>query len=131
MKIPIFALLAGLAAFPALGGTYGFPYGIIESGWRSDVRKELPALVNAVDGVSPRNPRYSDPVAPGRHRIQVVFASDRLPSSKAFRWIDLEIEPCTRYRVVAKYQTQVSLGTWEPRVYAEPIGECEARFGGR
>lgn len=128
MHGPTLLLLAGMAAFPAFGGAYDSPYGIVESGERSDVRKELPVLVNAVDGISTRNPRYSDPIAPGKHQVQVVFASDRLSSAKAFRWLELDVQPCTRYRVVAAYETRVRLAPWEPRIYVEPIGECKAKF---
>ena len=117
-----------LAAMPAFGGLYDQPYGLVESGRRSDVRKELPVVISDVDGISTRNPRYSDPITPGRHRVQVIFSFDRTPSVKAFRWLDLDIQPCTRYRVVAAYWNRVHLSTWEPRVYVEPIGECASRF---
>lgn len=129
MKGSTLLFLAGLAALPAFGGSYESPYGLVESGLRSDVRKELPVAINAVDGVNTISTRYPQPVSPGKHQVQIIFASDRLPSSKAFRVLDMDIEPCTRYRVVAAYETRVYLGTWQPKVYPEPIGEWQAKFG--
>lgn len=108
---------------------YDEPYGLVEPGRRSDVRKELPVAINAVDGKSTRSTRYSDPISPGKHQIQLMFASDRLPSDKASRLVDLDIQPCVRYRVVAAYQSRTYPANWEPKVYVEPIVECEKKFG--
>lgn len=131
MNLKAVLLLSALASLPASAGLYDQPYGLVESGRRSDVRKELPVVIGSVDGVSTRNPRYSDPIAPGRHRVQVNFSTGSTPTPRGFRYLDLDIQPCTRYRVVAAYQNLVHLGSWEPRVMIEPIGECVARFHGR
>jgi len=40
------ALIAGCAA----GGPYDEPYALVEGGMRSAARKELPVIINAVDG---------------------------------------------------------------------------------
>lgn len=129
MKASTLLFLAGWAAAPAFGGLYDAPYGIVESGRRSDVLKELPVSINAVDGVNTLTTRYSHPIQPGKHQVQVIFASDRLTSAKAIRVIDLDVAPCTRYRIVATYQSRTNLSTWQPKVYAETIGECRAKFG--
>lgn len=131
MKWKAVLVIPTLIALPAFAGLYDQPYGLVESGRRSDVRKELPVVVSSVDGVSTRNPRYSDPIQPGRHRIQVNFSTSSTPSVRGFRYLDLDVKPCTRYRVVAAYQNLVHLASWEPRVYIEPIGECAARFQAR
>ena len=129
MKASTLLFLAGLAAAPAFGGLYDSPYGLVEPGRRSDVLKELPVSINAVDGVNTLSTRYPRPIEPGKRQIQVIFASDRLTSDKAIRVIELEVAACTRYRIVASYQSRVNFATWQPKVYAEPIGECEAKFG--
>ena len=131
MEWKVFLVVPALAALPASAGLYNQPYGLVESGRRSDVRKELPVVIGSVDGVSTRNPRYSDPIAPGRHRIQVNFSTSSMPTARAFRFLDLDIKPCTRYRVVAAYQNLVHPASWEPRIYVEPIGECATRFQAR
>ena len=123
-----FFTLCVLAALPSFAGQYDEPYGIVETGRRSDVLKELPVSINAVDGVNTLRTRYSQPISPGRHQVQVIFASDRLTTSKAYRYLDLDIQPCTRYRIVAAYQSRVNLSSWEPKIYVEPIGECHAKF---
>ena len=128
MKWRACLVLSALAAAPAAAGLYDEPYALVESGRRSDVRKELPVVINSVDGKSTRSPRYSDPIAPGMHRIQVNFSTSSIPTLRGFRYLDLDLKPCTRYRVVAGYQNLVHLASWEPRVYIEPIGECAGKF---
>lgn len=129
MKWRACLVLLALAALPASANLYDQPYGLVESGRRSDVRKELPVVISSVDGKSTRNPKYSDPVEPGTHRIQVNFSTSSTPTARGFRYLDLDVKPCTRYRVVAQYQNLVHLGSWEPKIYTELIGECAARFG--
>jgi len=42
--------------------------------------------------------------------------------------IELDLEACTRYQVVASYEIR-SGPNWKPKVYSEPIGECRKKFG--
>ena len=124
----VLCLIPALAVSPALADPYDEPYAIVESGYRSVARKELPVAISSIDGVSSRNVRYSDPIAPGRHRIQVYFSGARRGTiAKATRDLDIDLQPCTRYRIVANYEILVH-PIWEPKVYAEPIGECSAKF---
>jgi hypothetical protein len=39
----------------------------------------------------------------------------------------MDLEGCTRYRIVAQYQSKTN-PEWKPKVYSEPIGECVAKF---
>jgi hypothetical protein len=122
-------LVAALAlvTVPALAGPYDQPYGLIESGDRSATRKHEPVAISQIDGRSTRNPRRPDPVAPGKHTVEISFASARVVGDQS-KTLGIEVQPCKRYRVVAQYQTAVS-GKWEPVVAAvEDIGECRRKF---
>jgi hypothetical protein len=119
-----------LAAACSTTGTYDEPYALVEGGMRSVVRKEFPVLVNAVDGESTLSPRrYPTALKPGKHQIEVYFSSDSVvgSSEKHRRTIDLDAAPCTRYRIVARYQNLTHVD-WDPVIYPEPIGECAAKF---
>jgi len=41
--------------------------------------------------------------------------------------IELDLEACTRYRIVAVYESK-SGPKWTPKVYPEPIAECRKKF---
>lgn len=123
------ALLAA-AALPALAGPYDQPYALVESGYRSDVRKERPVLVNSIDGESTMRRRYSTPVSPGKHQVDVYFTTSTGPSAKHHRLLEIDAAPCVRYRIVAHYDNLTHI-EWAPVIYSEPIGECEKKFGPR
>ena len=110
-------------------GSYSEPYGVIESGSPSAVRKEGRALINRVDGRTPLNSRYGEVVKPGRRVVELNFSSGESAGTnvKHSRTLELDVAPCTRYRIVAHY-TSATHVDWEPVVYPEPIGECFARF---
>jgi hypothetical protein len=118
---------AAACACAALAGPYDQPYAIVESGDRSAPREEFPAAITRIDGKSTRNARRSDPVEPGKHRITVRFETDRVAQGPAevARELEIDLEGCTRYRVVAKRVQSVN---WEPKVYTEPISECVRKF---
>jgi hypothetical protein len=122
-----FAALSVLALPAAIAGEYDQPYAIVEAGERSQVREEFPPAITQIDGKSTRNPRRSDPIAPGKHRVTVRFETGRVTQSsdEVSREIEIEMAPCTLYRVAAR-RTGI---TWEPKVYPEPIGECTRKFG--
>ena len=118
------ALLFGVAA----AGPYDQPYGLIESGDRSQTRKQEPVAISRIDGESPRNPRRPDPVAPGKHVVQVAFSSARAVVADDLQTIEIDVQPCKRYRIVAAYETAIT-GKWKPVVQAvEDIGECKRKF---
>jgi hypothetical protein len=107
---------------------YDSPYALVESGSPSAVRKELPAAINAVDGRSTLSPRrYSTPLTPGKHQVDVYLSVSTGAYYKNFRTIELDAAPCTRYRIVAAYQNLTHV-EWTPVIYPEPIGECAAKF---
>ena len=127
MKTRLLAALGSLLATAALAGPYDQPYALVESGSKSDVRKEVPAAVTKIDGVSTKNPRKSDPIPPGPHKVTVAFESAKGQVGERERVLDMNLEPCTRYRVVAKVEN-ATRPEWEPKVYPEPIGECRKKF---
>lgn len=126
-KLLLAAVLANLTIPAAFAGMYDQPYAIVESGDASDVRKEARVGVSKVDGKSTRNPRKSDPIAPGKHVIQVNFESARGIFSPASLDMEMDLQACTRYRIVANYENKTG-GDWKPKVYSEPIGECVRKF---
>ena len=129
-KTIIFLGPLALSAACSTTGTYDEPYALVEGGMRSAVRKEFPVLVNAVDGETTLSPRrYPTPLKPGKHVIDVYFSTDSVVGSadKHHKTIDLDAAPCTRYRIVARYQSLTHV-EWAPVIYPEPIGECLAKF---
>ena len=117
----------------ATGGCAGIglsdePYGLLESGVRSAVRKELPVVIYAVDGDYRLYQRRFEPVKPGRHVLEVDFNTDVGPSWKRRKTVEIDVSPCTRYRIVARYGNLTHV-EWIPVVYPERIGECMSRFG--
>jgi hypothetical protein len=97
-------------------------------GQKSETRKEAPAAISQIDGQSPRNPRKSDPIPPGKHTIQVSFSSARAVIADNLKPLELDLAPCTRYYLVAKYRSPTG-PEWEPAIsYSEPIGECRKKF---
>ena len=133
-----------VAAILAAGGTagcatsteesayapYAEPYAFVEPGVASTTRKEAPAFIHTVDGQQPLSSRYSIPVPPGKHVLEVYFSSGSVAGSpeKHRKAVELQAAPCTRYRVVARYVSLVNPTDWEPVVYSELIGECAAKF---
>lgn len=123
-------IAAGAALFctVAWAGPFDQPYGLIESGWRLETRKEEPVAISRIDGRSPRDPRRSDPVAPGRHVVQISFDTARTLVPEPLQTIEIDVQPCKRYRIAAHYESAVS-GQWKPVVQqVEDIGECKRRF---
>ena len=117
-------LVPGFAA----AGPYDQPYGLIESGDRSQTRKHETVAISRIDGESTRNPRRPDPVAPGKHSVQISYSSARATVGDEMKTIEIDVQPCKRYRVVSQYHNTVS-GKWDPVVaFVEDIGECKRKF---
>ena len=122
------AVLAGLVPGLAAAGPYDQPYGAIESGDRSQTRKHETVAISRIDGKSTNNPRRPDPVAPGKHAVEISFTSARAVVGDDLKTIEIDVQPCKRYRVVAQYHTSAS-GKWDPVVQSvEDIGECKKKF---
>ena len=124
---PAAIFLACLASGASAAGMYDQPWAIVERGDTSDVRKESRLGLSKIDGRSPRDPRRSEPLEPGKHVISVHFESARGVFSPATQDVELDLAPCTRYRIVAQYEARTG-PDWKPKVYSEPIGECRAKF---
>ena len=121
-------IIALTLALPAIAGMYDQPYGIIERAPASQVRKEAPVAITRIDGESLRSTRRSDPLPPGKHAVDVSYASARKVIADNIKTIAIDVQPCVRYLVAAKYTSTVS-PEWEPVVaYTETIGECKRKF---
>jgi hypothetical protein len=122
------AAIAVLACTAALAGPYDRPYALVEAADRSPTREEFPPAITRIDGESTRNPRKSDPIEPGKHRVTVRFETARVPQSpeETTRELELDLAACTRYRIAAR---RVGVANWEPKVYSEAIPECRSKFG--
>jgi len=122
----VFACAAFLAT-GAVAGPYDQPYAIVEAGDRNAAREEFKPAISQVDGKSTRDVRKSDPITPGKHRITIRFETARTTqaSGEVARELEMDLEACTLYRIVAK-RTE---GThWEPKIYSEPLAECVRKF---
>ena len=126
MKRTLATIAAALAAGATFAGEYDKPYALVESGDSSEIRNESRVAITRIDGESTRNPRKSDPIAPGKHVITVSFSSARGVFSPDTMDVPVELEPCTRYRVVAAYERKTG-GDWKPKLYPEPVGECKKK----
>ncbi len=124
----LLVLVAVAAATAQAAGMYDKPYALVEPGFASDVRKEARVAVTRIDGASTRSTRDSDPIPPGKHTITLRFETEKGRFRPESRDIQLDLDPCTRYRVVAAYEVKTG-PDWKPKVYAEPIGECTKKFG--
>ena len=120
------ALLAALVMPTAFAGMYDQPYAIVESGAQSDVRKEAALAITQVDGKNVRRGR-SDPIAPGKHTITVHFETARGNFRPETMDLEIDLQACTRYRIVANYEVKIG-PDWKPKIYTEPIGECVKKF---
>jgi hypothetical protein len=117
-----------LAATVAIAGPYDQPYAIVERGDPSEVRKEAVVAITKIDGVSTRNTRKSDPISPGKHRVTLHFESARGSFRPEFQEIDMDLAPCTVYRIVAQYESKMG-PDWTPKVYTETLRDCQRKFG--
>jgi hypothetical protein len=130
MKPKLIVLAAGVLLVPqlVLAGPYDQPYGVIESGDASQTRNHATVAISRIDGQTTRNPRRPDPVAPGKHTVDISFSSARTVVGDQNKTIEIDVQPCKRYRVVAQYHTAAS-GKWDPVVaVTEDIGECKRKF---
>ena len=121
-------VMVSFIASAAVAGPYDQPYALVERGDGSEVRKEATVSISKIDGVTNRDARQSDPLPPGKHEITVRFQSARGSFRPDTKVVNLDLAPCTRYRIVASYQATKG-PDWEPKVYQEPIGECAKKFG--
>jgi len=123
----LFLAPAFLVATTAVAGLYDQPYALIERGDASETRKEARVAITKVDGRSTRDPRRSDPLAPGKHVITLHYETARGDFRPEFLDVEIDLEACTRYRIVASYESRMG-PDWKPKVYAEPIPECASKF---
>jgi hypothetical protein len=122
--------IAAIAAVLVVGGCasagYDKPYALIESGDVQDVNRQSPVIIERIDGNSPMRGR-PQPVEPGK-RVVEISSVGRSSAKSLIQTVVVEAEPCMRYRLAAKYDTRLDL-EWTPVLqWAEPIGECRAKF---
>src|SRR6187549_1700513 len=112
MKRALATIAAALAAGAALAGDYDQPYALVETGDFSETRNESAVGITRIDGKSTRSPRKSDPIPPGKHMVTVSFSSARGVFNPDSIELPMDLEPCTRYRVVANYERKQG-GDWK------------------
>lgn len=127
MKPALFLAGSWLAASAALAGPFDQPWATVQSGAASEVRKEDPVAIIKIDGVDSLHTDRSQPLAPGKHTIRVHYETAFGVVGDKARELELDLKPCTRYRIVAQYRTRTR-PDWTPKVYRERIGECRAKF---
>ena len=93
-SLTVLALLAGLLPGVAVAGPYDQPYGLIESGDRSQTRSQEPVAISRIDGKSPQNPRRPDPLAPGKHTVEISFSSARAVVGDNLKTTEIDVQPC-------------------------------------
>ena len=122
----ILAAAAALAACCALAAP-SRPWSAVEPADRSETRQEFPPAITQIDGQSTKNPRETQTLEPGPHKVTIRFETGRVQqsSSEVTREVEIAGEPCTRYRIAARRTGGTS---WEPKVYPEKIGECARQF---
>lgn len=121
------ACLCGSAAGQGTG-QFSQPWGAIESGERSVTRNEESVGITRIDGQQTRNARRPDPVEPGKRTVEVRFDTARSVVGQTTQTIEIHVQPCKRYRVVAHFASSAR-SNWEPAISAiEDIGECRRRF---
>ena len=123
-------ILTAAAIAVVLGGCasagYDKPYALIESGEVQDVNRQTPVIIERIDGSSPMRGR-GQPVEPGK-RVVELSSVGRSNAKSLIQTVVVEAEPCIRYRLAAQYDTRLDL-EWKPVLqWAEPIGECRAKF---
>jgi len=118
-----------LAASTALAqGMYSKPYAIVEQGQKSPTRNEDRVAITKIDGKSTRDPRRTDPIAPGKHVLTLHYESARAEFKPEYQDVEIDFEPCTLYTVVAAYEFRTG-GAWKPKFAQAPIPECQRKFG--
>jgi hypothetical protein len=130
MKKALLPAILLAAALPASAGPYDQAWSTVESGDNSEVRKESRVAISKIDDQSPKNPRRGDPLPPGKHKVRISWDTGRGVVTDNFRELDMDLEPCVRYRIVAAYTNKTS-PEWKPTVYTEPIPECKKKFGAK
>jgi hypothetical protein len=128
VKHALGAALLAAATAAAAATMYDRPYALIERGDTSETRNESSVAITKVDGKSTTNPRRTDPLPPGRHVITIHYDSARGRWDPEYRDLEMDLEACTLYRIVAAYPVRTG-PDWTPKVYAEPIASCAKKFG--
>ena len=119
-------VLSAGAAFAA--SPYDEVYSIITTDTKPSADWHVkPVFVNRVDGHNSVE-KSKHVVPPGPHEVTVDLHARggfHQPTQHTFK---LVTEPCVRYYVAARTESDVTQ-PWEPIVrYTEPIGECRAKF---
>lgn len=87
----------------------------------------FPTSITAIDGRATMLHNVPVPIEPGRHHIQLVTAPAAGLTIPETRELDLAVEPCKRYYIVAERDNRL-LQAWRPVVdYVENVGGSHCR----
>ena len=108
-------------------GMYSQPYAIVETGDRDDINKYATVGITRIDGKSTRDARRTDPIPPGKHIVRVAFDSGRGRFKPDWRDLEIDLQPCTVYRIVATYENRLG-PDWNVKVGEQPLVECQRKL---
>ena len=127
MRTMLAPLLLLVASTAFAQGMYSKPYAIVERGDRDDINKYATVGITKVDGKTTRDARRTDPIPPGKHVIRVAFDSARGGFRPDYRDVEIDLEACKLYRIVATYENRLG-PDWGVKVSEQPLGDCERKF---
>ncbi len=129
MKMRSWFPVSLLAATAAMAGPYDQPWSQFETEGASQVRDTRQAGIMKIDGKAVSRPGRGDPVAPGKHVVEVSVPGARGMSESVRKEVEIDAKPCTRYIIVAARKSRTG-DDWFAKVDRdEPIGECRKKFG--
>ena len=91
------------------------PYGVFDGERLSRVDPDIYDLfVLSVDGQMDTDGRKTKNLRPGFHLLNVVSSKPGHRGELTFQPLPLTVEPCVRYRFVAKHEGRLDNQRWEP-----------------
>ena len=108
-------MTAYIAMSALLAGCSTIPYGVFDGERVSRVDPDTYDLfVLAVDGQMDTDGRKTKNLKPGFHLLNVVSSKPGRRGELTFQPLPLTVEPCVRYRFVAKHAGRLDNQRWEP-----------------
>jgi len=107
---------------------YSEPYALFEPHERSQAQELQPAFIMSIDGKSRGIKDNSDPVTPGKHRVELSLPGPRGMSQPKYQTIEVDAKPCVRYRFAARRDSPTARDWYATVEATEPIGECLKKF---
>jgi len=126
----IAAAIAAASGLAAQAGPYDQPWSLLEADNRSPTADTKPATVMKIDGKNVPLGR-TNVVAPGKHTVEVSIPGPRGMSNPKRDTIEIDPQPCVRYRFAAKRSSPTD-NDWKAFIgHEEPVGECRKKFAGK